>query len=164
MSKTKYVFILMGVSGTGKSTIGQLLSHELDMPFFDGDDFHPEANIKKMVQGHPLNDIDRKGWLVTLNELAHEHKSKGAIIACSALKESYRKLLDKGMDGQLLFIHLEGSFELIKSRLDSRKEHFMTSSLLKSQFDTLEPPKDAISVSISLTPDEIIKQIINQIQ
>ncbi|MEO9513521.1 MAG: gluconokinase [Flavobacteriaceae bacterium] len=164
MLDTKNIYILMGVSGTGKSTIGNLLSNTLDIPFFDGDDFHPKANIKKMGMGKPLNDKDREGWLLRLNKLAQQHKVKGVIIACSALKESYRKILNNKMEGQLRFIYLEGSFELIKSRLDSREEHFMTSSLLKSQFDTLEPPKNAIKVSISLTPEEIIKQIIKQIQ
>ncbi|PWL38646.1 gluconate kinase [Flagellimonas aquimarina] len=164
MPNIKRVYVIMGVSGTGKSTIGKLLSKTLQIPFFDGDDFHPEANIKKMKAGNPLNDDDRKGWLIRLNELAKEHKSQGAIIACSALKKSYRDILLEDMKGSLEFIYLKGSFELIKSRLESRKGHFMPLKLLKSQFDTLEAPEKAITVPISLTPDLIVQEITNQLQ
>ncbi|UII79266.1 gluconokinase [Flagellimonas sp. CMM7] len=164
MPSIQKVYIIMGVSGTGKSTIGKLLSRALEIPFFDGDDFHPKENIEKMEAGNPLNDDDREGWLIRLNELAKEHKSSGAIIACSALKESYRKVLLKEMKNHLGFIYLEGSFELIKSRLESRKGHFMPLELLKSQFDTLEAPTEAITVSVSLTPDQVIQEITNQIQ
>ncbi|MCL6265677.1 gluconokinase [Flagellimonas myxillae] len=163
MATRNSVFILMGVSGTGKSTIGNRLSEVLGIPFFDGDDYHPEANVQKMTSGVPLTDQDREGWLLRLNELAQAYKSKGAIIACSALKESYRQLLRQEMEEQLEFVHLEGSFELIKSRLENRKGHFMTSALLQSQFDTLETPKDAITVSIALSPEEIVTQVLNQI-
>ncbi|TMU57690.1 gluconokinase [Flagellimonas algicola] len=154
----------MGVSGTGKSTIGTMLSEQLGIPFFDGDDYHPEANVKKMSAGRPLNDHDRQGWLLRLNELAKEYQSTGAVIACSALKQSYRDLLRQGMNEKLAFVFLEGSFELIKSRLESRKGHFMTSTLLQSQFDTLEPPEDAITVSIALQPTEITEQVIKQLE
>lgn len=160
MPNIQKVYIIMGVSGTGKSTIGKLLSSALEIPFFDGDDFHPQENIQKMEAGNPLNDDDREGWLIRLNELAKEHKSTGAIIACSALKESYRKILLKEMKNHLGFIYLEGSFELIKSRLESRKGHFMPLELLKSQFDTLEAPANAISVSISTSPEDMITQIL----
>nr|WP_299388748.1 gluconokinase [Allomuricauda sp.] len=155
--------VIMGVSGTGKSTIGQLLSVQLNIPFFDGDDYHPEANVQKMSEGIPLNDMDRKGWLARLNQLALEHKNQGAIIACSALKESYRVQLQQGLDGKMVFVYLEGTFELIKSRLESRKGHFMTAKLLQSQFDTLEVPSKAISVSIALSPEEIVAQVMHQL-
>lgn len=164
MPSFQKVHIIMGVSGTGKSTIGKLLSNTLQIPFFDGDDFHPKENIEKMEAGNPLNDDDRKGWLIRLNALAQEHKSTGAIIACSALKESYRDILLEGMENHLGFIHLEGSFELIKSRLESRKGHFMPLALLQSQFNTLEAPTKAIIVSVSLTPNQIIQEITNQMQ
>lgn len=164
MPSIKEVYIIMGVSGTGKSTIGKLLSNTLQIPFFDGDDFHPKANLEKMEAGNPLNDDDRKGWLIRLNALAKEHKSTGAIIACSALKKSYRELLLEGIENHLGFIYLEGSFELIKSRLESRKGHFMPLELLQSQFDALEVPTEAIAVSVSLTPDQIIREITNQVQ
>ncbi|WP_420399971.1 gluconokinase [Flagellimonas sp.] len=158
------VLIVMGVSGTGKSTIGTMLSKQLGIPFFDGDDYHPEANVKKMSAGQPLNDHDRQGWLIRLNELAKEHQKTGAVIACSALKQTYRDLLRQGMNQKLAFVFLEGSFELIKSRLENRKGHFMTSTLLQSQFDTLEPPEDAITVSIALQPNEITNQVIQQLK
>lgn len=163
MPERPKVFIVMGVSGTGKSTIGKLLSERLHIPFFDGDDFHPEANIQKMSEGIPLNDDDRGDWLLKLNELALQHKTTGAIIACSALKESYRKTLKTNMEDKLDFIYLEGTFELIKSRMESRKDHFMPLNLLRSQFDTLEPPSDAIAVDISLQPNQIIQKIIDQL-
>ncbi len=153
----------MGVSGTGKSTIGKLLSERLQIPFFDGDDFHPEANIRKMRAGKPLNDDDRQGWLSKLNQLVQQHKTTGAVIACSALKESYRKTLKTNMEDKLDFVYLEGTFELIKSRMENRKDHFMPLDLLQSQFDTLEPPSNGIAVDISLQPKQIIQKIIDQL-
>ena len=92
------IYIVMGVSGCGKSTIGKLLATKLKVPFFDGDDFHPEANVQKMASGLPLNDKDRKGWLQKLNKIANEHKPSGAVIACSALKETYRSELKKNLE------------------------------------------------------------------
>ncbi len=164
MPNTPTVFVIMGVSGTGKSTIGKLLSDALQIPFYDGDDFHPEANIKKMSDGKALNDDDRRGWLIRLNQLAKEHKLKGAVIACSALKQSYRDALLSEMEGYLEFVYLEGTFELIKSRSENRDGHFMPLDLLQSQFDTLEPPLEAIIVSVANTPNEIVTSILNQLQ
>lgn len=150
----------MGVSGSGKSTIGKLLSQELSTPFFDGDDFHPKENIKKMSSGHPLNDNDRQNWLEALNGLViKELKKNNCIIVCSALKQKYRETLSQNIETQTKWIYLSGSFDLISERLSSRKNHFMPSDLLKSQFDSLEEPKDALQVEISLSPDEIIKKI-----
>lgn len=151
----------MGVSGCGKSTIGELLASKLRIPFFDGDDFHPETNITKMAKGIPLNDKDRKDWLQSLNELASEHKDKGAVIACSALKEAYRTQLRKDIGDKMAFVYLSGSFDDILTRLKKRKNHYMPVDLLKSQFDILEVPKDAISVSILLPPEEMVSKIIN---
>ncbi len=163
MPNGKTVIVVMGVSGSGKTKIGQLLSKKLSVPFYDGDDFHPEENIKKMSSGQPLKDTDRKGWLVQLNRLALEHREQGAVIACSALKKNYRSLLRAGMGNCMVFVYLKGSFDLIKSRLDSRKGHFMSSALLKSQFDTLEPPSKAITISIEETPTNIVKKIVKQL-
>ncbi|MEM7485604.1 MAG: gluconokinase [Bacteroidota bacterium] len=163
MVKEKRVLIIMGVSGTGKSTIGQLLSEHLEIPFFDGDDFHPKENVVKMSAGKPLNDEDRKGWLMTLNQLAKKQPT-GAVIACSALKEKYRQLLRNGLEDSMVFIHLEGSFELIKSRLERRKGHFMPLQLLQSQFDTLEAPSNAITVSVSEPPENILQNVLTQLK
>ncbi len=163
MPHSKTVLVVMGVSGSGKSSIGQLLSKKLNRPFFDGDDFHPEANIKKMKSGFPLNDEDRKDWLVALNQLCMEHRENGAIIACSALKKNYRSLLRAGMGNCLGFVYLKGSFDLVKSRLEQRKSHFMPNELLQSQFDTLEPPTKEITVSIDQTPDEIISEVLKHL-
>ncbi|UII75606.1 gluconokinase [Flagellimonas sp. HMM57] len=163
MVEEKRVLIIMGVSGTGKSTIGNMLSEHLEIPFFDGDDFHPKENVAKMSTGKPLNDDDRKGWLLTLNQLAKKQKHTGAIIACSALKEKYRELLRNGLEDIMVFIHLEGSFELIKSRLEQRKGHFMPLQLLQSQFDALETPSDAITVSVSEPPEKILQNVLTQL-
>ncbi|NAY90719.1 AAA family ATPase [Muricauda sp. JGD-17] len=158
------VLVIMGVSGTGKSTIGKLLANKLNVPFFDGDDFHPKSNIEKMGAGIPLNDSDREGWLKQLNQLALDHELSGAVIACSALKESYREILKNQMNDQMEFIFLQGSLELIKKRMEERKGHFMPTKLLQSQFDTLEVPKDAITIFIDRTPEELVSDILMKIQ
>lgn len=151
----------MGVSGCGKSTIGKLLAKQLKIVFFDGDDYHPEVNVKKMASGKPLTDNDREGWLNTLNQLAKQHASPGVVIACSALKKSYRNLLQQDLKEQSTFVYLEGSFEEINERLRSRKGHFMPKALLQSQFDVLEAPTNAITVSVQLTPEEIVSKILS---
>lgn len=164
MPHNKSVLVIMGVSGCGKTEIGKLLAKELDRPFFDGDHFHPQSNIEKMSSGQPLNDEDRKEWLIKLNKLALEHRHTGAIIACSALKKNYRSLLRAGMGYCMGFVYLEGSFDLIQSRLLMRKGHFMPANLLQSQFDTLEPPKKEITVSIEDKPAKIVKEILNRLK
>ncbi len=128
----------MGVSGVGKSTIGKLLADRLSIPFFDGDDYHPEANKKKMANGHPLNDDDRYDWLLNLNRLANDQiANTSCVIACSALKESYRELLKKGIETNIKWVLLYGSFDQVFERIQQRTSHFMPTSLLKSQFDNL---------------------------
>jgi len=164
MPHKKTVLVVMGVSGCGKTAIGKLLSKKLGYPFFDGDDFHPEENIKKMSSGQPLVDEDRKEWLIRINQLAIEHRHTGAIIACSALKKNYRSLIRAGMGNCIAFVFLDGSFDLIKSRLEERKGHFMPISLLQSQFDTLEPPSKEITVSIEAEPNAIVKEILKRIK
>ncbi len=150
----------MGVSGSGKSTIGKLLAQDLNIPFFDGDDFHPESNIKKMSSGQPLNDDDRQGWLLVLSNLATKELAKNScVIVCSALKQKYRDTLSNSIKNETKWIYLSGAFQQIYDRVNSRKNHFMPSDLLKSQFDILEEPKEAITINIGLEPEEIIKNI-----
>jgi len=154
--EAKIIFI-MGVSGCGKSTIGKILAKELNIPFFDGDDYHPKENIEKMANGIPLNDNDRNGWLKTLNRLAKKQLAKNScVIVCSALKNSYRNLLNKDIKQQTVWVHLAGSFDKINERLNNRSNHFMPSKLLKSQFEILENPEDALQIDINLSPKKII--------
>ena len=152
----------MGVSGVGKTTIGKLLSQELQIPFFDGDDFHPKENIAKMSNGIPLNDDDRNGWLQTLNKLAKDElKNNSCIIVCSALKQKYRDILTEGVEAH--WVYLKGSFQQIKERLEARSNHFMSSKLLESQFETLEEPIESIEIDINLSPTEIVKTLKNKL-
>lgn len=138
--------VVMGVSGSGKTTIGQALAKRLGCRFVDGDDFHPPANVEKMRAGVPLEDADRLPWLERLN--AELHASLDTILACSALKASYRDILFRGIaDFQL--VYLRGSLELIGKRLQGRRHRYMPAALLQSQFDALEPPQDAIVVDIA---------------
>ncbi|QCX00251.1 gluconokinase [Aggregatimonas sangjinii] len=159
----KNIFYIMGVSGCGKSTVGKLLAEELNFPFFDGDDYHPAENLEKMASGKALTDKDRMGWLKTLNHLAQQYVDSGAVIACSALKRSYRDLLRYDLKEQSTFVYLKGSFSEIQARLEQRKGHFMPTALLKSQFDALEIPTDAITVAIEMKPEEIVAKILSSI-
>jgi len=158
------IIFIMGVSGSGKTTIGQLLAKEKELPFFDADDFHPLANVEKMKAGNPLNDEDRAPWLDRLNELAKaELNKKGAVITCSALKASYRERLENDLSNSPKWIFLNGQFETILERINQRAGHYMPASLLQSQFDALELPKDAFSVDIEQQPEEIIYQILAEL-
>ncbi|MCR9132772.1 MAG: gluconokinase [bacterium] len=153
--------ILFGVSGCGKSTVASLLAKLLDVPFIEADDFHPKANIYKMKSGIPLNDEDRKPWLDTLNSELHKRSETGFVLACSALKEQYRKLLSDGILG-IRWIYLDGSFDTIHQRMKER-EHFMKPEMLQSQFDALEIPEYGIHCSIEYPPEEIVNQILEQL-
>jgi gluconokinase len=161
--KARIIYI-MGVSGSGKTTIGEKLAARLGFPFFDGDDFHSPSNKKKMNLGIPLTDEDRKDWLLQMNRAAREHAKQGAVLACSALKEKYRTILSSGITIPLHWVLLQGSFEVIKKRMDERKDHFMPASLLSSQFDALEIPANCITNDISNNPDEIVEMIISRIE
>ena len=153
----------MGVSGSGKSAIGQLLAEALSLPFIDGDEHHPAANIEKMSQGISLVDRDREPWLDRLHDIAVDHLSAGCVIACSALKAIYRERLSRSIATHVAWVHLDGSYDLIFQRMNKRKGHFMKPKLLRSQFDTLEVPEKAIEVDISDTPSRILEQIIAQL-
>ncbi|MEZ4973768.1 MAG: NADP-dependent phosphogluconate dehydrogenase [Cyclobacteriaceae bacterium] len=155
-SLNKIIFIF-GVSGSGKTTLGQMLANKMAIPFFDADDYHPEENVAKMRAGTPLNDEDRQGWLQRLHELAKEQLIRGsAVIACSALKESYRIQLMTGIESHCVWFLLNGTSDCIISRMEGRKGHYMPASLLKSQFDILEIPSYAISFDVSLSPEKIL--------
>ncbi len=158
------MLIIFGVSGSGKTTIGKLLAKNIDVPFYDADDFHPLSNINKMKQGIALIDEDRLPWLNTLSKKIEEWNNKGeAILSCSALKEKYRNILT-GKTKNIKWIFLSGNFKLIQNRIQKRSDHFMTVELLNSQFETLEIPKNIISVNIELTPNEIVKDIMSKIK
>ncbi len=158
MSSPK-ILIVMGVSGSGKTEIGQRLATELGWPFFDGDDFHPPENVAKMRRSIPLTDEDRAGWLKALRDLICRQLAaeEPTIIACSALKQAYRDCLK--VDQTVQFIYLEGSYELIHQRLKKRTNHYMPSNLLKSQFETLEEPENALLIDASRPPDMIVNAI-----
>lgn len=146
----------MGVSGSGKTTIGSLLAKELNWKFYDADDFHSESNKEKMSKEIALTDEDRANWLSALQNLMQSEK-ESFVLACSALKESYRLLLK--INEQVQFVYLKGSFEEIQTRLSKRKNHYMPVTLLQSQFDALQEPQDALIIDISQTPQEMIRTI-----
>jgi gluconokinase len=155
------IVVVMGVSGCGKTTIGKLLAERLKYPFLDADGFHPPENVAKMAAGTPLDDNDRRPWLELLNG-----KLRGlddAVLACSALKESYRRLLGNGIR-DCRFVHLRGDIELIRARLSERKHRYMPASLLESQFDALEPPLGALAVDIAQPPARCVEKIVGALR
>jgi gluconokinase len=158
------IIILMGVTASGKTTVGRMLAAQLGYHFYDADDFHPRANIDKMRRGIPLNDADRLPWLETLRDLVRrcltEHGE--AVLACSALKDAYRQYLL--IDPRVTLVYLKASRDLIRQRLLQRRGHYMNPALLESQFATLEEPKQAIKVNAALSPGEIVSVIRRQLQ
>ena len=156
------VFVIMGVSGCGKTTVGQALASQINCPFYDGDDFHPPENVAKMSHGIPLNDADRAPWLARLAALIERHLVEGetAVLACSALKKRYRDQLR--VSDRVRFIYLEGSFDLIWQRMRARPNHYMKADMLHSQFEALEPPaaNEAATISIDQDVDTIVAQIL----
>ncbi|MFL4479807.1 gluconokinase [Paeniglutamicibacter sp. ORCA_105] len=159
--------IVMGVSGCGKSTVGKMLAEALGSTFTDGDDLHPASNKEKMAAGHPLDDADRQPWLATIGHALSRSSECGtpAIIACSALKRSYRDLL-RAHEPATLFIHLRGPADLIQNRLDERSHEYMPSTLLTSQLNTLEAieaDEAAIEVDVSQSPEDIVALVANNL-
>jgi len=156
------LFIVTGVCGTGKTTLGKILSDYFSLPFFDADKFHPHANIEKMSKGFPLNDEDRLPWLEALAvQMIESEKSGGAVLACSALKESYRKILQ--VNKEVNWIHLQGSRELIWQRMTARKDHYMKPEMLDSQMLTWEEPEYGLKLNINQSPDEMLKEVISNL-
>ncbi|GGO51694.1 MULTISPECIES: gluconokinase [Streptomyces] len=154
---TTHVVVVMGVAGTGKTTVGPLLAARLGVPYAEGDDFHPEANIAKMSAGTPLTDDDRWPWLDAIGEWAHGRAGLGGVVSSSALKRSYRDRLRAAAPG-LVFVHLTGDRALIEERMRQRKGHFMPTALLDSQFATLQPlgaDEAGVDVDVAGTPAEI---------
>ena len=154
------IAVVMGVSGAGKTAIGEALARELGWRFIDADDYHPEANVAKMDAGQPLDDEDRWPWLDRLNSLLKAEKQ--AVLACSALKERYRSRLAEGI-GRIEWIYLKGDFDLIHSRLAQRQHRYMPASLLESQFAALEPPAQAITIDIKADVPTCVTQIAAQL-
>ena len=158
------VYIITGVSGVGKTTIGLIMAKELNLPFYDADDFHPSSNTHKMKNGIPLNDEDRQPWLAILaDRIKVWNKEGGAVLACSALKEKYRQTLQVIDQSEIRFIFLHADASLIFERLQKRKGHYMDSGLLDSQFEALEQPNYGIHVQVNKSPDLVLKEIIDQI-
>jgi gluconokinase len=157
------VILLMGVSGSGKTTVGQLLASDLGWDFADGDDYHSAANVEKMRHGTPLTDADRASWLETLRDLIARWTAAGtnAVLACSALKRTYRESLQvtPELRKDVQIVYLRGTPQLLQQRLHTRVGHFMTEQMLKSQLETLEEPEDAVVVDIARSPEEIVTGI-----
>ncbi|CAN5577625.1 gluconokinase [soil metagenome] len=157
------VIIVMGVSGAGKSTVAQALALALNLRYFDADNFHSDVNKAKMSQGQPLTDQDREPWLDSLATAicVWRGEDQGAVLACSALKESYRNRLIGSNKVQM--VYLKASFDEIHKRMEQRQNHFMKAEMLKSQFATLEEPTNAIAVNASLDLNEIVDEVLKAI-
>ena len=159
------IIVVIGVAGSGKSTVGRMLASSLSCEFLDGDDYHSPENKAKMHKGIPLNDDDRIDWLNSLNKILHEscNKNKDVVLACSALKESYRKRLSKNIAKNMKWVYLKGDFDTVYNRLSERKDHFFDPDLLRSQFETFEEPANVIAMDIRKTPIEIVDLILSKI-
>ena len=159
------IVVLMGVSGCGKTTIGQILSGKLGWPLLDADQFHSAASIDKMRNGIALEDADRWPWLDRMNAALRQSEAhdESVLLACSALKQAYRDRIATGI-AEIRWIYLKGRFELIRERLEARKGHYMKAGLLESQFAALEEPVDALSVDIDGSPASIADSILRRLQ
>ena len=158
------IILVLGVSGSGKTTIGEKLAESLGYKFADADDFHPQENIEKMRNGIALSDKDRLPWLQKMQDVIKKHllENSNIVITCSALKASYRQMLLINHESVKL-VYLKGSFELIHKRLKERLNHFMSEKLLKSQFEILEEPLEAIKVDISRPLEDIVQEILEKL-
>lgn len=157
------IIITMGVTGCGKTTVGQLLAEELGWEFYDADNFHPTENVEKMRRGQSLDDNDRVPWLESLNRVLRKssNQKQSAVLACSALKKTYRDIISSDLN-QICFVFLNGDYELINKRLATRTGHYMNPELLQSQYDTLETPgleENFICVNIGGSPQSIVDEV-----
>ena len=158
------IVIVMGVTGSGKTTVGKMLAERIGSEFADADDFHSAANKDKMHRGVPLTDADRMPWLASMHEYlaAEDAKGRGVVLGCSALKESYRRMLREKLAVKV--VYLKGSYEVIDEHLRTRKGHFADDKILAAQFADLEEPTDAIVVDVRLEPEQIVEEILKQLQ
>ena len=158
------LIVLMGVAGSGKSTIGPMLATALDCAFLEGDALHPGANIEKMSRGEPLTDADRAPWLAAIRArlLDAFQRGESMVVACSALKRAYRLEIGRGLP--VVWVHLRGPEKLIRERLERRAGHFMKAGLLSSQMDALEMPADAIVADITLPPRAVVEHIVARLR
>ncbi|HIV15382.1 MAG TPA: gluconokinase [Candidatus Avisuccinivibrio pullicola] len=165
---SKKNIVIMGVCGSGKTSVGLAIAEKLGCRFLDGDDLHPRANIIKMGEGHPLNDEDRQPWLERISDVffSLSRRSENAVIVCSALKKKYRDVLRNGND--LIFVHLVGDYDTILNRMKKRQGHYMKENMVKSQFDTLEMPgadeKDVIAIDITPPLDVVIARAVSAVE
>jgi gluconokinase len=157
------LIIVMGVSGSGKTTVAEALAEALDWPCYDADYYHSAANIAKMTRGEPLTDEDREGWLAALRAVLREHAlaRENAILACSALKQRYRDRLH--VDGSVRWVYLQGDYDVIMARISERTDHYMKPNMLASQFAALEPPENAVVIDVRMPVDEIVAEIRKQL-
>ncbi|MET0341127.1 MAG: gluconokinase [Polyangiales bacterium] len=160
------VVVVMGVSGSGKTTVGEALAAHLSVPYADGDDFHSEANVAKMARGEALTDVDRAPWLAAIAAWmrAHgEHGGSGAVVSCSALRRAYRDVLSAAAPAAI-YLHLTGSEDLLRERVSGRRGHFMPASLLRSQLDALEPlapDERGVALDVARTPDALVAAFVD---
>ena len=158
------IIAVIGVSGSGKTTIGKMLANTMNCRFLEGDSLHSRENISKMRHGIPLTDAERAPWLAAIHAriLNRFERGQDLVVACSALKQRYRAVLAEGVP--ITWVYLKGSFELIRSRLRHRSSHFMKADMLASQFDTLEEPSDALVVDVSAPPNVIVEKILSHLR
>jgi gluconokinase len=163
LSSLPRIVLIMGVAGSGKTTIGQAVARELGWPYFEADDFHSAENRAKMAGGTPLNDSDREPWLGAIRGRMDACRNAGqsAVFTCSALKAKYRAVLG---DDDILLVHLTGDFDTILARVRQRQGHYMKDEMVRSQFEALEPPSGALSFDVKLAPDEIVEAIVNRLK
>ena len=156
------IVVVMGVTGSGKTTVGRALAERLEWPFYDADDLHPAANVEKMRRGVALTDDDRTPWLAALRSLLNELDARDAVLACSALRRQFRAQLNEGHD--VRFVYLQADPHRIAARLAARRGHFMNPSLVQSQFEALEEPEDAITLDANLERHALVERIVATIE